>query len=395
MLNDTKKTVIVKINGGTACCRFGSNGSEKLDIFYDDEVNLLNNIYVGQVRDIVKNIEAAFVEYVDGTVGFLALKDIHTPYFLCTKNTTKVCEGDKIIVQVLKNPIKTKDAVLTTDFSLNGKYIILTYGHNNICFSNKIKDVTFKKDLLPDLETLVSEEFGFIVRTNAYEADKNLIIEEAKQLIEKYNELVSIAKCRPKHYLLQQAENSYTAVVRDSHLKDGDEIITDDLDVYNELCKVDTPASLRLYEDKLLPLYKLHSFEKLFDDIKSKKIWLKSGAYLIIEYTEAMTVIDVNTGKCERGKNSKKTFLNINLEAGREIARQLSLRNISGIIVIDFIDMEDHEDKEALLKAMKDFVKYDDIKTNIIDFTKLNLMEITRKKMKDRIFIRDNMFSKN
>ncbi len=140
-----------------------------------------------------------------------------------------------------------------------------------------------------------------------------------------------------------------------------------------------------VYEDALLPLYKLYNLEGIFYETYSSKVWLKSGAFLVIEYTEALTVIDVNTGKCERGKSKETTFFQINLEAALEIARQIRIRNISGIIIVDFIDMETEEYTKRLLEYMREIVNKDCVKTTVVDITKLHLMEITRKKTTDRI----------
>ena len=144
----------------------------------------------------------------------------------------------------------------------------------------------------------------------------------------------------------------------------------------------------RLYEDKLLPLYKLYNFEGVLKEIASKNIWLKSGAYLVIEYTEAMTVIDVNTGKCIKGSNSDKTFYNINIEAGKEILRQIRLRNISGIIMCDFINMANEEHNGELMKTLRELAKNDRLKVNVVDMTRLKITEITRKKIRERIILK-------
>ena len=164
------------------------------------------------------------------------------------------------------------------------------------------------------------------------------------------------------------------------------EVITDSKEFYETLA--DNNINARLYLDELLPLYKLYSVESVLNEITSKKIWLKSGGYLIIEYTEAMTVIDVNTGKCEQGKDKEKTIIKINTEAANEILRQLRLRNISGIIIVDFIDMKSEDSKQLLMKQLKTKAANDEIRTSIIDMTRLNLVEITRKKTRERIIIK-------
>ena len=215
--------------------------------------------------------------------------------------------------------------------------------------------------------------------------------------------LIKNAYTRTKNFLLHEADTGFMPLVRDMYYDDKDSVVTDDKAIYDMLYETgifktekkdlsDNKPYLQFYSDELLPLYKLYSLERVFDDITSRKIWLKSGGYLIIDYTEAMTVIDVNSGKCDKGRDKEKTFLTINLEAAEEIARLLSLRNISGIIIIDFIDMEMPESHEKLLSAMTEYTGMDKTPTNVVDFTKLQLMEITRKKTRDRVRVHDNIF---
>lgn len=386
------KAIIVKVNGGTAYCEIKDDIPVKTDIFYDNEESIIGNIYIGHVKDVVKNINCAFVEYAKDKVAYLQLTDNMKPCFLNNKNTDKICEGDKIIIQITKEAIKTKDAVATTHFDLSGKYAILTYGHTGISFSSKIHNVKYKKDIQNLVTSFLSDDYGFLIRTNGYTVSNDVVISEIKDLISQYNDMINIANTRQKHYILRQAPLPFITTIRDAGFNENDKIITDDLDIYEQLQTIDIKSQIVFYEDKLLPLYKLYSLEKIFDDVKSRKVWLKSGGYLIIDYTEALTVIDVNTGKTQKGKNAENTFLNINLEAAREIARQLSLRNISGIIIIDFIDMKQLESRNKLILEMKILAESDRIKTTVVDFTKLNLMELTRRKLRDKVLVRDNLW---
>ena len=163
-------------------------------------------------------------------------------------------------------------------------------------------------------------------------------------------------------------------------------VVTDIKEYYELLSNEQFSSSF--YEDNLLPLYKLYSIESLLTEIKSRKVWLKSGAYLVIDYTEALTVIDVNTGKFDKGKNKAQTLLKINLEAAIEAMRQIRLRNISGIIIIDFIDMTDNNHKEQLLNQLKEEATKDPIKTSIMGMTRLNLLEMTRMKIREQVIIK-------
>ena len=176
-------------------------------------------------------------------------------------------------------------------------------------------------------------------------------------------------------------------MIKNLYVNETDEIITDNEEIYQKLMdNFNGKYNIRLYDDTLLPLYKLYSIEKVIEEICSKKVWLKSGAYLVIEPTEAMTVIDVNTGKCTKGKKLSETIVNVNVEAAKEIAYQMRLRNMSGIVMVDFINMENKEFQDKLLEYLTKLVHKDRIKTNVVDITKLNIVEITRKKVERPVY---------
>lgn len=359
-------------------------------ISYEDETSDINNVYVAHVNDVVKNIEAAFLEYEKGKIGYLSLKEIKNPVFINNKNTKKVCEGDNILVQLIKEPIKTKYGVLSTNISFSGKYIVFCSEGSGISVSKKIPDKEFSKDIAERLSEIASD-CSFIVRTQAYNVSFELIYQEAINLKNKYKEIVDKARYRTAYSVMHRTEDASIAMIKELY-SDGDEIISDN-ELFLNKCADDLKmyynnVNTRLYNDKLLPLDKLYNFQGILKEISSTNIWLKSGAYIVIEHTEAMTVIDVNTGKCIKGKNSENTFLSINLEAGKEILRQLRLRNISGIIMCDFINMESEKDDQELIKSLKMYADKDRLKVNIVGLTKLKLMEITRKKVKERIILK-------
>ncbi len=403
-----QKIVLTKSNKGIVCVDFRQmpmpelcGGETELRkekpwdvaLISEEKPSGIGKICVGHVRDVVKNIEAAFVEIGPDEIGFLSLRNC-SPVFLNRKNTDKVCEGDSIIVEIEKDPIKTKDAVLTAQFSIKGRLVILTHGKSGISISSKIKDGEFRKNISASMEEClktseISESYGIIVRTDAYRESPEAVIEEWKQLEQQYKGIIELAKTRQKYYVLREPESQVMRFLQNNlDVQEESEIVTDCQDIYNDIEKSDLikrrNSQLRMYADKLLPLYKLYSLETLFEEIVSKKVWLKSGGYLVVEHTEAMTVIDVNTGKCEKGKNKEKTFHKINVEAAWEIARQLRIRNISGIIIVDFIDNTEEYTRE-LLEYTRQITSYDSVKVNVVDVTKLHLMEITRKKTTDRI----------
>ena len=408
----SKKLVLTKLNipsiaPADVAVLYEDNKATYMDIFYEDEPFVLGNIYVAHVNDVVKNINAAFVEYSPGKKAYLSLENTEHTFFINRKNTTKICQGDNILVQIKKEPIKTKDAVCSTCIEFSSNYVVLTYGVAGINVSTKIKDNSLRQslsnycsdiisDIMYDKEAygMITEELfynilsntGIIVRTQAqdisdYELIKEDILKQFEALFLCFNKAL-YSKGRTCIY---SNENPILSVINKHK---SDEIITDNEEIYKLLCE--QSIDVKLYEDSLLPLYKLYNIEGLLNDVSSRKVWLKSGAYLVIDYTEAMTVIDVNTGKCEKGKNKEDTILKINLEAAVEAMRQIKLRNISGIIIIDFIDMTKDDAKEALLNQLIDEAKKDNIKTSIMGLTRLNLVEITRKKIRERITIKKN-----
>lgn len=404
---------------------YSDNKAQRVELFYEDDKYVLGNIYVAHVNDLVKNINAAFVEYAPGEKGYLSLEEHKNVFFTNRKNTTKVCEGDNILIQVKKEPIKTKDAVVSTNIEYSGRYVVLTYGKADISVSAKIADneiretlkkigesffasIDFDKEEYPlfteEIFLSILDKTGIIFRTECGEqsvmSQPAIIREELAKLFREYLRVFHKAMSAKGRTLIKEAENPIVAMTKaaikknDNDISKDDipnniptmEIVTDDRAIYDMLQAEGINA--RLYLDDLLPLYKLYSVESVLNEITSRKIWLKSGGYLIIEYTEAMTVIDVNTGKCEQGKDKDKTIFKINLEAAGEILRQLRLRNISGIIIVDFIDMKSDEYRLRLFKQLKTKAYEDEIRTTIVDMTKLNLVEITRKKIRERVLIK-------
>lgn len=357
----------------------------------EESDKILHNIYIGKVKNIVSNIQAAFVEIEGGLMCYYSLEDNKAPIFLNKKENKKLLPGDELLVQVSKENVKTKAPVVTSNLSFTGKYVILTTGNTRIGLSGKIENQE-KKQLTEWVSPYKTEEFGFIIRTNAKDGTKEQIESEMKQLITKFYELKNSAPYRTCFSLLYKAPASYLIDLRGIYTKNLEAVITDHKDLYDsikdylESYQKEDAGKLRFYEDSLLPLKKLYNLENQLNDAIKEKVWLKSGAYLVIQPTEAFVVIDVNTGKFTGKKKMRETFLKINLEAAKEIARQLRLRNLSGIIVVDFIDMSEDEDKQVLMSSLEEYLKKDPVKTNLIGMSKLNLVEITRKKTRKPLY---------
>lgn len=362
-----------------------------VELNLEDDSSILGNIYIGKVKNVVKNINAAFVDFLEGKTGYYSLNE--NPVSLFTSASSgSVKMGDEILVQISNDAVKTKDPVLTSNLNFSGKYVVLTAGKNVIGFSGKITNRDWKESIRPRLEELTHGEFGLIVRTNAYKTEPQLLFQETERLISEYHQVLSDAPYRTCYSLLYQAQPEYIKSINSSPMGTIESIITDSPDVFQQLStymKLYMPENLdRLvfYEDSMLSLLQLHRLDGVMEQACQKRVWLKSGGYLVIEQTEAMVVIDVNTGKYAGKKSLADTIRKINLEAAEEICHQLRLRNLSGIIMIDFIDMKAEEDKQLLLDTLRSFASKDPVKTSVIDMTPLNLVELTRKKGRKPFF---------
>lgn len=352
--------------------------------------SLLNNIYIGKVQKVVDNINAAFVELGQGVTGYYSLEENQNHIYVSSPGR-KLRAGDEIVVQVSRDAVKTKAPVLTGKLSFPGRYLVLTAGKGGIGFSSKIGNSGYKAKIRPALEQALgadSAALGVIVRTNGPEASEEMLLQELSSLMAQYRKLLADAGCRTCYSCLWRSQPAYVEAIRDAYGGSLQAVITDvaayfrQLESYLEEFLPADKNKLSFYEDKLLPLDKLYSLDTAIEKALSKNVWLKSGGYLVIEPTEAMVVIDVNTGKYSGKKKQQDTIFKINMEAAGEIARQLRLRNLSGIIVVDFIDMEREEDRELLLKRLGEAVAKDPVKTTVVDMTRLNLVELTRKKVR-------------
>ena len=354
---------------------------------FNDEESLLNSIFVARVDNIVPNINAAFVRISPKQVCYLPLEDIQAPLYVKKQSELKPLSiGDEIVVQVIKDAIKTKDPVVSTKLTLTGKYCVLTTQNTSLGVSKKIKDDDYLQ-MSELLRTNVCEQskehdFGMIVRTNALEATEEALVNDLRDTVERFLELKlkSIHQCA--FAVLEKPEAPYIQKLKSADLSALDAVFTDEVDIFTEIEEklpyLKDKGLLKLYKDDKVSLGTLYNFRGSVDKLVEKHIWLKSGANIIIEQLETMTVIDVNSGK-NISKN-EKAILDINKEAAIEIARQLRLRNISGMIIIDFINMKAKEHMDELITVLKEQIKHDSVPCTFMDVTKLGLVELTRKK---------------
>ena len=329
--------------------------------------SLIGNIYCGYVKDVVKNIDAAFVEFGDNLKGFLSLKNIEK----------KPKSGGKILVQVAGDKIKTKDDALTLKLNLSSDNLVMVVGGSGISISRKITDNDTRNRLKSSLSSLDTGEYGFILRTSGADCSMEDILAQADLLKKQYEDILRKFNFSTSKALLFE-NNKIVNACNEFINKYSGEIKTDNENVYKFL--TNSRISATYFTDTSISLCNKYALGKHLKNALSKKVWLKSGAYLVIEVTEALTVIDVNTGKAEFRSNKEKTFEKINLEAALEISKQLRIRNISGIIIVDFINMSKKESYQNLEDILKSYVDCDYVKCNIWGMTHLGLMEISRQK---------------
>lgn len=353
--------------------------------------SILNNIYVGQVENIASNIKAAFVRFGEGITGYLPLDQAADAIFTAgRKGGSSLRPGDELLVQVCRDAMKGKLPALTTNLNFTGKYLVLTTGNKKIGFSGKLtkeEASVINKWLEPEREQK-DRGFGIIARTNSAEAQKEEFLHELAFLKALYQKAAVLGRNRTCFSLLYEAEPFYLAAVRDVYSRNLEEIVTDIPEIYKKLqgylqdFRPEELTKLRFYEDKLLPLCKLYRIERALEEVQQEKIWLKSGGFLVIQQTEAFVSVDVNSGKYTGKKKAEETYRKINLEAAGEIARQIRLRNLSGIILIDFINMSNPDHQNELFHVLQKYLRKDPVKCRAIDITPLHILEMTRKKVR-------------
>ncbi|HCC08313.1 MAG TPA: ribonuclease E/G [Clostridiales bacterium] len=349
---------------------------------------IAGNIYTGIIKNKLKSMESFFIDIGQQKNGFLVIeKDIKL------KNKS----GDTILVQVKKEETDEKGAYLTQDISINGKYIVLLPQGKEVMFSKKIVSESKKNELLKLINKINSRKFGVIVRKDTLGTGTEQIEKEYYSLVEKWDKIYSNYQyMKPPKMIYKQdiEEFIFNNMVNRETMK----IIINDEKVYNGILKYasiydkDFVKKVELYEDDRLDMFDLYKVNAQIERALGNRVWLKSGAELVFDKTEAMTVIDVDTSKFVGKKDKEQTIYKTNIEAALEIARQIRIRNVSGIIIVDFINMKSESDKEEILKILKEETNKDRTKTVIVGITKLGLVEITRQKTRkslDEIYKHD------
>ena len=376
----------------------------------------VGNIYKGEVENVIPGIQAAFVDIGDHHNAFLPFSEMNNPEALSTvmgavsddeeedeqddidekprvrkkvKRTdfSKIRSGQEILVQVIKEPFAQKGARVTTEISIPGRFLVLVPNIDYIGISKKIYRRDERRRLRKIVRALVPKGFGLIVRTVAQGLDRATLESDLKYLLKQWQELEKKTRSEKAPALVYRDMEMASSVIRDLLTSDVSKIIIDSKSLYRELHRYIrnvSPEFLKKIEhySSRNPLFEQYSVEKEFERSLNKKIWLKSGGFIVIEHTEAMTTIDVNSGKFVSKRDHEKTSLKTNQQAAKEIARQLRLRDVGGLIVIDFIDMEEEENKRRVFQELKRELYRDRAKVALSPISAFGLLEMTRQRIR-------------
>lgn len=350
------------------------------------------NIYIGTVKDILSGMQSAFIDIGTEKNSFIHLKDIlpkvdeKNEKLEIKEDIRKIIkQNDKLLVQVKKDSNDKKGARVSTHISLPSRYIVLMPNTNIITISQKIEDKKERERLLEIVKKSISKGNGAVIRTSAKGKNEDEILKDIKVIEKKWEDINASYKDynsnKPK--LIYKSEDIIEKIIIDMidknletivvNKKEDEKIIKSILNQNEDFQKIE----LEIKQDK--DLIKFYDLSRQIEKIENRKVWLNCGGFITIDKTEALTAIDVNTGKYTGNKNLEDTIFKVNQEATIEIAKQLRLRDIGGIIIIDYIDMKKEQDKEKIEKLLEDNLKKDRAKTQIEGFTKLDLMELTRK----------------
>jgi ribonuclease G len=307
----------------------------------------------------------------------------------------KLKPNDSILVQVIKEPIGTKGSRLTSDITIAGRFmVLLPFGQGNIAVSKRIMNRRERKRLKGIVRSMLpNRNFGAIVRTVAEEQDEQLLRTDLEILLNKWKQIEEAVKSSQPPKLIFKEDSLVASALRDYMTEDVVEIVTNSSSIYKEILSFvrwaapEMEKKVQLYKGRL-PLFESYGVAKDVESIFSRKVWLKSGGYLIIEHTEAMVVIDVNSGRFAAKREQEENSLRTNLEAAKEIARQLRLRDIGGIIVVDFIDLLDERNAKKVYETIKQEFRRDRAKSNILPMSDFGIMQITRERVRPSLMQR-------
>jgi len=391
-------------------CRIAIISDGKLEELFMERASAgshVGNVYKGRVTNVEPSIQAAFIDFGAEKNGFLHISDVHPQYFSQRKNEDvrenvgqktprrdrppiQHClrRGQEVIVQMTKEGIGSKGPTLTTYVSIPGRYLVMMPGMSKLGISRKIEDEDVRKKIREVVSELqMPDNIGFIIRTAGIDRNKRELQRDLNYLKRLWKVVEQRMKTCKAPAELYQESDLVTRTIRDTFTTDIDKIIIDDQEVaakakdFLEIVMPRYQDRVEFYQDKVPLFHKYHIEEQLIQ-INSRRVDLPSGGFLVIDQTEALVAIDVNSGKFRQPENAEQTALEINLEAADEICRQLRLRDMGGVIVIDFIDMRMEKNKREVEKRVRDALKNDRAKTKVLKMSAFGLLELTRQRMR-------------
>lgn len=385
--------VDVKENNKTILLTENGKLTEKYEEYGQDRIE--GNIYLGIVENVLPGMQAAFVDIGKSKNTFIHIRDVIPKVSNETGNKNEnflqynikdyLKTGMPLLIQVKKDGTNQKGARISTHLSIPGRLVVLMPNEDFVTISQKISDEDKRERLKGIVKKNLPEGYGAIIRTSAEEKEEEEIIADLNKTISKYEKIkkeyeIELKKGpNVKAKLLYRSEDIIQRLITDLVDQDLYKIVTNSQDEYTEIEKKIKKEGKEIKIELENNIIEKYNLSKQLEEIQNRKIWLKCGGFITIDKTEALTAIDVNSGKYTGKKDLEQTVLTVNKEATIEIAKQLRLRDIGGIIIIDYIDMQTEEDKEKIIELLRDNLKKDRSKTQIIGFSKLNLLEMTRK----------------
>lgn len=350
--------------------------------------NIIGNIYIGNVRNIVDGMQAAFVDIGIEKNTFLSIKDampkidVAKEELVIDKKMSEILKtGDKLLVQVRKEPSEKKGARVSTHITLPGNYVVLMPKTNIITVSQKIEDSSEIERLKNIVKSILPKDFGVIIRTDAENLNETILKNDINEVLNKWYEIEKEYNENDNIGIIYDDHDVVYKAVRDMVNKNTKKIFTNDKEIYEKVKKVATIKNVLVEYIETDDLYKKFGLITELENVENRKVWLKCGGYIAIDKTEALTAIDVNSGKYVGNSNLEQTALSVNTEAAIEIMHQIRLKDIGGIVIIDYIDLENKDDQSKVIEIMKKEALKDRSKIDIKGYTKLNLVELTRKKL--------------
>ncbi len=401
-----KEIIINSTNEDTRIALLENGKLVELFVERPDNERSVGDIYKGRVRKVVKGMQAAFIDIGFPQDGFLHFSDMGSnvnQLFVDVEDEEadngdvksrkdekpweRLRNGQEIAVQIVKEPISNKGPRVSTELTLPGRFLVLVPNQRRIGISKKISSSKERRRLRAIVKKLLPQNYGLIVRTVAAGKDENAIKADLQKLINQWQKIQEEIKvARPPMLLFQDLGMAYS-VIRDLFTPDVKRVVVDSRKLYREITRYLKEVSPDLvsrveYFKGRKPIFDVFEIEKDIQQSLEKKVWMDNGGYLIFEHTEALTVVDVNSGRYFGKRNHEKNSLKINLDAVREIARQLRLRDVGGLIVVDFIDMEDSANKKRVLnELLKEFGR-DRAVTKIEGMSRFGLVEMTRQRIR-------------